>query len=666
VIVSTVAATRADWVPGADTAIIATRAHDVLTSHPPLVGQYSLAGEVTGHVTHSLGPMLFWLLALPASYGSTASLIWTMGAVNTLAIVGAVALARRRGGLVLMFAAALAIALMCQSLAAETFHDVWNPSAGLCGFTLLIFLCWSLACGEYRLLALTALVASFVMQAHLMYLPPTLGLLAVGLGGLALSRIEIVRGRKRRAPARNDGDPARAASSPPPSDSDDARDAPTRHGRPVLRWGLAALAVGAICWSAPVVDELSEPHGNLTLVAETATARQSTVGASAGWHAVVHAVGIQPWWLYVPHTRWERKYDVRSTPSTRTIISCLALLGALLLTMLVAFLRRRRDVAAAALIGFVLCAALAAVAASTPTPRVLSATLGYTMWWGSQLGMWVYLILAWSLWLVLTRGARALAPSVWESLRGLGRQHHHHRRRGRGRRRTPSDRAGSRQRTAAAASTIAPTLACVLALGAIMAVGGAVASTERPDEHRSAYRPTATLAARLNRVIPAGSTVELQGRLDVATLPLKPSLRYFLVRHDVRVLGRGSYLRLGTWYELYDRPFDHIVWVDDGTRSPAPHTRLVARVRFRDGFGAQVVSLWVLAVHGHGGSAAPRPAASPPAAPRPAPNPARYSPASSSRRVTVFQLRPVATTPRRRSQKALLSRVARTPSGYHA
>jgi hypothetical protein len=623
VIFSTVEATRADWVPGADTAIIATRAHDVLTSHPPLVGQYSLAGEVTGHVTHSLGPMLFWLLALPANFGPTASLIWTMGTVNTLAIVGAVALARRRGGLVLMFATALAIALMCQSLAAETFHDVWNPSAGLFGFTLLIFLCWSLACGEYRLLPLTALVASFVVQAHLMYLPPTLGLLAVGLGGLALSRIEIAGGRKRPAPAQQDGDPAQTDPSPPPSDSDNARNAPAPRGhpvlrspapggrrvlrspapggRPVLRWGLAALAVGAICWSAPVVDELSERHGNLTLVAETATARQTTLGASAGWHAVVRAVGIRPWWLYVPHTRWERKYDVRSTPSTRMIVSSLVLLGALLLTMLIACIQRRRDVVAATLIGFLLCAALAAIATSTPTPRVLSATLGYTMWWGSQLGMWVYLILAWSLWLVLARGAHALALSVRGSLSGLERH---------SRRRTPSDHAGSRKRAAAAASTLAPALACLLALGAVMAVGGAVASTERPDEHRSAYRPTAALAARLTRVIPAGATVELEGRLDVATLPLKPSLRYFLVRHHVRVLGRGSYLRLGTWYELYDRPFDHIVWVDDGTRSPAPHARLIERVRFRDGFGAQVVSLWVLAVHGHRKSGAPRPATS--------------------------------------------------------
>jgi hypothetical protein len=182
VIAATVDAIRAHWVPVADRGIIATRAHDVFTSHTPLVGQYTLAGEVTGHVTHSLGPMLFWLLSIPAYHGSTVGMTLTMGAVNTLSIVGCVVLARLRGGRGLMLLTALAIALMCQSLAAETFHDIWNPSAALLPFMLLIFLCWSLACGSYRLVPLALLVASFVVQAHLTYLPPTLALPAASAG----------------------------------------------------------------------------------------------------------------------------------------------------------------------------------------------------------------------------------------------------------------------------------------------------------------------------------------------------------------------------------------------------------------------------------------------------------------------------------------------------
>ncbi len=538
VIVATVRAAQAGWIPGADQGIIATRAYDVFTSHPPLVGQYTLAGQLTGKITHSLGPMLFWLLALPARWGGPVSMSWTMGAVNTLAIVASVALARRRGGVLLMLASALAIALMCQSLAAETFHDVWNPSAGLFPFTLLIFLCWSLACGEYRLLPFTIVVASFVVQAHLMYLPPAVGMLAVGLGGLAI--------RLRRRSTR----PA----------------SPTR--RSLLAWGAVALLAAAFCWSAPVVDELRESPGNMTLVVRAARAPKAKLGASAGWHAIVRAVGLRPWWLHVPHTRWQRKYEVRSRPSDLAVYSCILLLAALAAATLVAARARQWDLVAGNLIGFVLCGALAAVAASTPTPRVLSATLGYTMWWGTQAGMWVWLMLFLSAW----RGVRWLLRR--DPLRSALR-------------RAAGPRTGRALPSAVGAG------ACLLALAGIAGAGTAVAGTEKPDEHRSLYRPTAFLATRLERAVPSGTSIELLGNLNIATMPIKPALRYYLVKHGVRPMARGSNLRLGNWYELYNRPYSYVVNVDDGVRRPEPSARLLARVHFTDGFGHQVVSLWI-------------------------------------------------------------------------
>jgi len=78
VIVATVHAVQARWMPGADQAIIATRAHDVFTSHTPLVGQYTTAAGVMGRVTSDPGPMLDWLIALPARFGSPASITVTM------------------------------------------------------------------------------------------------------------------------------------------------------------------------------------------------------------------------------------------------------------------------------------------------------------------------------------------------------------------------------------------------------------------------------------------------------------------------------------------------------------------------------------------------------------------------------------------------------------
>jgi hypothetical protein len=525
VIVATVNAVRDHWEPGADQGIIATRAYDVLSSHTPLVGQYTLAGHVTGQVTHGLGPMLYWLLALPARFGTPASLTLTMGAVNTAAVVGSVALARRRGGQVLMVATAVAIAVMCRSLAAETFHDVWNPSAGLFPFTLLIFLCWSLACGEHRLLPLTVLVASFVVQVHLMYLPPTVGLLAIGVVGLALTK----RGRL--------GDRRRTAAL-----------------------GVVTLLAAAACWIAPAIDEIEHHPGNVALVVRSATAPTPTLGAAVGWHATVRAIGYRPWWLHDPADRWSRKDDVRRAVGSVRTATTVALLGALALAVVLGFVRRRRDVSAAAAIGLVLCAALAAEAAHTPVPRVLSATLGYTMWWGSQVGMWVWLVVAWCAWLALTRGVRALAP---------------------------------RARLAAA-----PAAVSVVALAGAAAAGAAVSRSEKPDEHVAVYRPIAALGTPLTRMFAAGQTVRLDGRLDVSPMPIKPALRYLLVRHGVRVLSRGAFQRLGSYYEVDHRPYDASVYVRDRLGRPVAHATLVARAHYVDGWGPWTVSVWVAASRG--------------------------------------------------------------------
>jgi hypothetical protein len=550
VIAATVRAIAAGWVPVADRGIIATRAHDVFTSHMPLVGQYTLAGEVTGAVTHSLGPMLFWLLAIPAYYGSTVGMTLVMGALNTLSIVSCVALARRRGGRALMLLSALALALMCQSLAAETFHDVWNPSAGLFPFTLLIFLCWSVGCGSYRLLPATVLVASFVVQAHLTYLPPTLGLLAVGLGGLAAGAL--VRRRRERA----DEGAADADTRPP------AR-------RRVLAWGLATALVAAACWSATIVGQLTEHPGNLTLVARSATKPKATLGATVGWHAVVRAVGVPPWWLRTPKSRWQRKYEARATPSALASDSCVAMLAALALVCALALLHGRRELAVLALSALVLCPALAAVAASTPTPRVLAATLGYTLWWGSQAGMAVWLALTWALWLALAPAARGLRGAV-------------------------ARRATQTTSPSRSLGSIASVALSLLAVGATAAVGASIAGRDEPDEHAVTYRAVRAIDAGLAaRVAPRGSVL-LEGTLDGATMPVKPAVRYFLVARGTRVLAPGSFLRLGTWYELYHRPYREAIYLSDVPRAPVKHVPLAFAVSFREGAATRnAVYVWI-------------------------------------------------------------------------
>lgn len=545
IVASTVRAVHAGWQPTDDKGIIATRAYDVFTGHTPLVGQYSMASLATGHVTHAIGPMLYWLLAVPVRIGTPSVMAVTMGAMNAVAILATVGIARRRGGRPLMFATAVAIAVMTMSLAAETFHDIWNPAAPLFPFLLLIFLCWSLACGEYRWLPLIVVVGSFVSQAHLSYLPPAAGMVAVGLAGLVTTRIA-----------------GRGGGSAVP--------AGTARRRAPAAWGVAAVLTLAVCWLPAAIDQATARPGNLSAVVEYSTTPKPTLGPRVGAHAVVRAVGVVPWWLIDPTTRWDRKLDLATRPGTGRIVSAIALLATLCGVAIAGAVRRRIDLVAAALIGLALCGSLAAVAAQTPAAPSLAATVGYTLWWGSHCGMWVWLILAWSLWLLGAAGLRALARRGSPAGRRLG----------------PALRRGR-----------VPAVAAVAGLAVCVVAGAEAAGAGQVDQHVALYAPLRAIDARLAQAIAPGRTVRYDGSLDPATLPFKPAIRFFMARRGVRVLSRGAFQRNGDWYELHRRPYDTLVAVSDRPRPPRRGLRLLIRVGFREAGAAHSVFVWMSRGH---------------------------------------------------------------------
>jgi hypothetical protein len=368
ILVSVIRAITTGWVPVGDRAIIATRAYDVLTTHPPLLGQYSAASGAFTHQTHSLGPMLYWILAIPAHFfGAWASSV-TMGLVNVLCVVGVAALARRRGGVPLLLAACLALVLMTASLPAEIYHDSWNPSAGVLPLTLLIFLCWAIACGEYKLLPLAVLIASFVAQCHLSFAPPAAALLLVAAAGLTARR------QWRR------------------------------------RCVLISAGVAVVCWVAPVVEQVIHPPGNFVTVLRSIGNQGPTLGATAGWRAVERAVGIPPWWLVPRQSVGDRLYDLFHPASTLSALSTVIVLLALAGLAATGLRKHRDDVVAAAVSALMLSVALGSVASSTPSGHLLFLTVGYTLWWGSVAGMWAWLALGWGLATILPRERLAASP----------------------------------------------------------------------------------------------------------------------------------------------------------------------------------------------------------------------------------------------------------------
>ena len=185
-----------------------------------------------------------------------------------------------------------------------------------------------------------------------------------------------------------------------------------------------------------------------------------------------------------------------------------------------------------------MCAAIGIEAASNPSTTLLAETLGYTMWWGSELGFWVWLILAWALWLGLVGLSRPALRALRRRLRARARA------------------LPSRMRL------VAVVLASLASLGGVAAVGGAVAATAKPDSHVYEYRPIRSVAAGIERLIPPGQAIDYRlGPLDLGTQPMEPAIRFLLVRHGDRVLADGSFPRLGSYYELYNRPVQWIVYL---------------------------------------------------------------------------------------------------------
>jgi hypothetical protein len=492
VIVSTVNAVSVGWFPLGDDAITSVRSFDVLSTHPPTLGPISTSSLLIGHPVLSPGPMLFWLLALPVRLGTPGPAI-AIGLVNVACVIGIVALARRRGGRPLMFATAAAVAAMSGSLDSYVWHDLWGPAATLLPFTLLLFLAWSVGCGEYRLLPLAVLVASFTVQSHLTYALPTVAVLVPALGFLVLSRPAVPR-----------------------------------------RWIWASLAVLAVCWALPLADEVVHRPGNAERIVQAATAVDRSYGASGGFHSVVHAIGIPPWWLQAPRTPFGRLAEVIEDPAPFAVATALSILAVLCALVVVALRRGRRDVALPAVLALTAMLGLFAVTASSPSHGPLLVVISYTIWWACPAGMFTWLVLAFG-----------TARTFLGAGRGLARV-------------TPAAGRGR------------PALVGVVAVAAI---GGVVAADQNRDRLEPLFAPAGRIADEVRSGTPAGTTVFITGDTNEVANDLQSAVAYAL-RGSGRPFVTRSLPGIGTRYDPGRHRYDSVMTV---TEHPSAGARVIAR-----------------------------------------------------------------------------------------
>lgn len=249
------------YFPSADHAMTEARVSDV-AEHPPLIGLYSRADWA-----HP-GPLMFYLLA-PFYWltgGSSVGPHLGALAINGAAVAGMILIARRRGGPGLMVCTALGCALLMRTLGAEFLQDPWNNYLPVVPYGLLIFLTWSMACGETWALPIAVGVTSFLAQTHVGFVALGVPLLLWGAAWLVVSALRSPESAERR--------------------------------RRLTRMGLISVGIAAVAWLPPLVDAASSTPSNISSAwTWFREADDGTHTLAEGVRVVTAQFGLVPEWL---------------------------------------------------------------------------------------------------------------------------------------------------------------------------------------------------------------------------------------------------------------------------------------------------------------------------------------------------------------------------------
>ena len=352
------------WAPQGDDGAIVFRSWLVLSSHAPLVGQ--LTHVTSRHPVFDPGPMLFWFLTIPVHLDHLQGGLW---GASLVCVVG-VSLAVEAAWSVLGWPAAVGVVAVVLVSVAEypalALDPVWNAHMGTVWFITTAAVAWAVAVGHLRWWPVLVVSASFATQCHLMFAVASLACLVIApIVGFAC---------RRR----------------------------------VGWWLPVGILAGFACWGVPLWQQFTTHPGNLTLLLNSETGSGPATGISFGLRALAASVGPHPVW-------WGRGQEPFPDPDffglVRGVLSHPAWVGVVVLVGLalcacVAWVSKKRELAALALVALVLSLGSVWTLASLPTSQYFSFSyIGPGLW---PVGMIVLLVTAWSLGEVTIASARRL------------------------------------------------------------------------------------------------------------------------------------------------------------------------------------------------------------------------------------------------------------------
>jgi hypothetical protein len=257
-VVAIARAAAQDWMPIGDAAYFTVRSRDVFTGHTPLLGAWSSGSAVVGTPVNNLGPLHLDLLS-PFTKLSPYLGTGVGSAVINAGSVTAVWWAARR-----LFGPWRVVWIMCgttlfvATLGLSWLIDARQQFAMVLPSYALLWLTAAMWAGVAAAVPIGLIVGSLTLQTHFTYAYQTLVGLAAGIAGyVAVTR---------------------------------------RDRRPWARTAVIGLAVIAICWVQPLIDQVAGT-GNIGHVLGPARAGQSGTGVEAGIQILAGGSLIPPFWL---------------------------------------------------------------------------------------------------------------------------------------------------------------------------------------------------------------------------------------------------------------------------------------------------------------------------------------------------------------------------------
>lgn len=358
------------WYPAMELAQTELHVRDVGTARTPLTGLVGRLGDAGERGSHP-GPASF--IALAPVYRLAGASPWALQVATVALHVGAVGtalwIAQRRGGRRLCLMTGALLAVLLRFYGPTLLTEPWNPYLPMLWWVVFLLAMWSVVEDDLALLPVVVASGSLCAQTHVSYA----GLVG-GLAGCATATVLARAVRDRR----------RGTSS-----------------RRTWSWLAVTAAVGALLWLPPVIDELKEGRGNLSLLVDYfRDAPEANLGLRRALELLL--ANLDPWRLLFGHA--DAKVVLQSGWSIGGLVFVAAWLGAVVVAW------RIREAAVLRLHALV---AITLVLGVVSTSRIFGPSWAWLLQWSWGFMVVASIAIGWTAALGLTdRLAPARRPGI--------------------------------------------------------------------------------------------------------------------------------------------------------------------------------------------------------------------------------------------------------------